>query len=130
MDKNRLRHLAGLTPVPETIKRLLENEGMDSLSEVQQIADQIFALAEGRAADSAADAGGRALEGDAIWEQYEAIKTEIEDILDSKIAGDMSGDDMSDMQGGEDRAAMMDRGVGMRDEPDDFDDYEDKYGAE
>jgi len=125
MDKNRLRFLAGMPLIESVTKPLMESMGTD---EIQDMAYRLFQAAEADAANDAADQEGRGLHGDAIWRYYEELKGQLDHYVSQAIEGNHGGSSEDDMMGGEDSAAMMDRGMGMRDEPDDFEDYEDKYG--
>lgn len=71
MDKKRLQQLAGL------------NENMSPT--LQQIAEQVYQLAESRAADLAADEMGRGFDRNAIMKEADTIFIEIKAHLDFKL---------------------------------------------
>lgn len=71
MDKKRLKQLAGL------------NENMSST--LQQIAEQVYKLAESRASDVAADEMGRGFDRNAVMKQADTIFIEIKAHLEFKL---------------------------------------------
>ncbi len=71
MDKKRLRQLAGL------------NENMSA--SLQKIAEEVYELAESRAADEAADQQGHGFDRNAIMKEADTIWIEIKAHLEFKL---------------------------------------------
>ena len=71
MNKNRLKQLAGLT------ERMSDT--------LQQIAEEVYKLAESRAADTAADQNGHGFDRNAIMKEADTIFIEIKAHLEYKL---------------------------------------------
>lgn len=60
------------------------NENVDK-AKLQNVADQIFAIAEGEVADTAGDEGGRGFTGDAVQRKCNEVMSMVKDMVDARV---------------------------------------------